>query len=205
MGAPLRLRLRALPQVRRRNVDNRSRARARSPLTVTPDLIRGPASSLLLAPDRLSFGGSIVFIRITASLALVCASTLPVGAPVFAAAAAAPATSGGSCAALKADYAHVEKMMASRSADGFTDDSAPRATMRAAQDTADLTRAQLIVTLMQANHCALPDHAASELTYMLPAMTCKTDEMKGTASPPSCKMQDWQPIGSDASEAADQK
>lgn len=121
--------------------------------------------------------------------------------PAFAAPAAGVA-SGGTCAALKGDYAHVEKLMASRSADGLTDDSAPRATMRAAQDTADLTRAQLIVTLMQANHCTLPNHAASEMTYLLPAMTCKTDEMKGTASPPSCKMQDWQPMGSSSTDSA---
>jgi hypothetical protein len=132
-------------------------------------------------------------LRTISAGALVAAALIPSQMLVAAAPAAPTAASGGTCAALRADYANIEKVMAGRSADELTDDSAPRATMRAAQDTADLTRAQLIITLMQANHCALPDHAASDVTYLVPAMTCKTDQMKGTASPPSCKIENWQP------------
>lgn len=88
--------------------------------------------------------------------------------------------------------------MAVRWAEGLADDSAPRATMRAAQDTADTAKAQLIVTLMQANHCALPNHAVASTTYMMPAMTCRTDRLKSNdaTTPESCKMENWQPLSS---------
>jgi len=135
-----------------------------------------------------------MFWRTISAAALLCA-VLDISSSISEAT-AAPASSSsspGMCASLKGEYTQIEKRMAERSAEGLIDDSAPRATMRAAQDTADLNRAQLVITLLQASHCALPDHAASEMTYLLPAMTCRADRLKAGPDAPSCKMETWQP------------
>ena len=50
----------------------------------------------------------------------------------------------------------------------------------------------MIITLMQAHHCTLPDHAASIKRYFSPALTCSTDRLK-SQEPESCKTENWQP------------
>jgi hypothetical protein len=123
--------------------------------------------------------------------ALLGAAIIPAQSSTAAPVASSASSSGGVCAALRSDYAQIERMMASRSASGLLDDSAPRETMRAAQDTADISRAQVIISLMQANKCGLPDHAPTSITYLSAALTCRADRMKSSDAP-SCKMEDWQ-------------
>ncbi|MBA3942140.1 MAG: hypothetical protein C0520_13100 [Sphingopyxis sp.] len=94
---------------------------------------------------------------------------------------------------MTADYDQLEKAMASRWADSIGDNSAPRATLRAMEDANSLSQGSIVVTLMQANRCALPDHAPSIKRYLGAALTCSTDRLKGGADVPSCKMESWQP------------
>jgi hypothetical protein len=52
------------------------------------------------------------------------------------------------------------------------DDSAPRATMRAARITAEMAAIQANITLMIANHCPLPDLPMSSSVYEGAAIEC---------------------------------
>jgi len=115
------------------------------------------------------------------------ASLLTLGSP----ATAQPVA--GKCAALAADYEQIEKAMASRWTDSLGDNSAPRATLREMEDANGLAQAQIILTLMQANRCPLPDHAPSLKRYVTAALACSTARLKGSSEAPECKMETWQP------------
>ena len=78
-------------------------------------------------------------------------------------------------------------------AEGIGDDSAPRQTNRDVENSNSLLRASMVLTLMQAHHCALPDHSPSMATYLSPALSCVTDRLKGTSEPPTCNQATWQP------------
>ena len=99
------------------------------------------------------------------------------------------------CEGLARDWRSVEYELAENYADGVTDDSAPRATMRAVQDQNALLKAQIALALMRDNKCTLPKRAPSSLTYMLPAMTCKTEKLKGNYKAPACDASTWTPMG----------
>jgi hypothetical protein len=99
----------------------------------------------------------------------------------------------GKCARLGADFDQVEKALASRWANSIADNSAPRATVREMENANDLSRASMIITLMQANKCALPDHAPSLKRYLSAALTCATERLKSGPEAPACKMETWQP------------
>jgi hypothetical protein len=108
---------------------------------------------------------------------------------------AAPAKPLSICEGLARDWKSVEYELADNYADGVTDDSAPRATMRAVQDQNALLKAQIALALMRDNKCPLPKRAPSSLTYMIPAMTCKTEKLKGNYKAPACDYSTWTPIG----------
>jgi hypothetical protein len=108
------------------------------------------------------------------AVALVSLLTLP---SIAAAQSAAPA---GRCAALTDDWKSGEMELADNEAAGLSDDSAPRATMRATQDVATYTRASLILNLMEANHCSLPARAPAATTYLSAALDCRLARMKAT-------------------------
>ena len=108
---------------------------------------------------------------------------------------AAPAKPMSICEGLARDWKSVEYELANNYADGITDDSAPRATMRAVQDQNALLKAQIALSLMRDNKCPLPKRSPSSLTFMLPAMTCKTEKLKGNYKAPQCDSATWAPIG----------
>jgi hypothetical protein len=115
------------------------------------------------------------------------------------AAPAAPATPSGICPSLAREYDGIEKSLASTYAEGIGDDSAPRETNRQVENSNDLMRASMVLTLMQAHHCSLPDHSPSAIRYLSPALSCATDRLKGVSQPPSCDQSTWQPISADKS------
>lgn len=134
-----------------------------------------------------------MFIRSVTALALLSASVF--AGP--AAAIAAPTTaspSSGACSGLASAYDGVEKSLALTYAEGVGDNSAARETNRQMENANDLAKASMILTLMQAHHCAMPNHAPSMATYISSALTCATDRLKGVSDAPSCKMDTWQPI-----------
>jgi hypothetical protein len=89
----------------------------------------------------------------------------------------------------------VEYDLAESYAEGVTDNSAPRATMRAARDQDSLLKAQIALSLMRENKCTLPKRVPSSLTYMLNAMKCQTEKLKGNYKSTECDYSTWTPIG----------
>lgn len=118
-------------------------------------------------------------------------------APMPAQAAVAPAarpSANGRCQALKVDWTAIEKELASIAAADFSDDSAPRATMRAIQTNNQLTLAQMTLTMMQAAGCSLPSEPPSEQQYLTSALDCRTERLKGVEKPTSCDRATWKPL-----------
>jgi hypothetical protein len=116
------------------------------------------------------------------------------GAALFAfASPASGQPAAGKCTALTSDYDQIEKAMASRWTDSLGDNSAPRATLREMEDSNGLAQAQIILTLMQANRCPLPDHAPSLKRYLSAALACSTARLKSSSEAAECKMETWQP------------
>lgn len=125
-------------------------------------------------------------------------AALIVASPCFAQSAqravAAPKPAG-KCEALARDWKAIEFEMADNYAAGVTDDSAPRATMRAAQDQVSLLRAEITLQLMRDFRCPLPSRAPSRMTYSLDAMKCRTEQLKGNSKAPECDYSTWTPLG----------
>jgi hypothetical protein len=131
-----------------------------------------------------------MFLRSLSGFGLFCACAI--SAPAFGAPLSAPVATGSVviCAKLASDYDQVEKSLAMTEAEGIGDNSAPRETSRQVEQSNFLARASMALTLMQAHHCTLPDHAPSVIRYLSSALTCTTDRLK-TSQPDSCKMEDW--------------
>lgn len=129
---------------------------------------------------------------------LMVAGSSPVVAQTRASATAVPAA--GVCAALASTYDGASKELATNSAEGIGDNSAPRATLRALEDSNTLAEAKMTLDLMRDHHCPMPKSAPARIFYLLPALTCANDRMKasGSVSPASCDQQTWQRAGQSA-------
>lgn len=134
-----------------------------------------------------------MLIRTLSALTLAGASIFALPSSSIAAPAAAPAAAAGVCSKLAADYDQIDKALALTFAEGVGDNSAPRETNRQIENANYLSRASMMLTLMAAHHCSMPDHAPSDARYMTPALTCATDMIKTGADAPSCKTDNWQP------------
>lgn len=132
-----------------------------------------------------------MFLRATSAAALLCAALVPEAAIAAPATTPAPVVNG-ICSKLAADYDQVDKSLALTFAEGVGDNSAPRDTSRKIEESNELSRASMMLTLMEAHHCPLPDHAPSETRYMSNALTCSTDILRSGADAPSCKTDTWQ-------------
>jgi hypothetical protein len=98
---------------------------------------------------------------------------------------------------LAVQWTGLEQDLAEDHAEGITDNSAPRATLRAQRETNILLRAQMLIGMMKDAKCSLPKSPPSYVTYALPALTCRTDMMKSYSSkelPASCDRKKWTPI-----------
>jgi hypothetical protein len=115
--------------------------------------------------------------------------------PAPAPAAAAPAKPLSTCEGLARDWRSAEVTLAKNDIEELADNSAPRATMRAIRDNNALQLASITLTLMASNKCPLPKRAPSEVTYMLPAMECRTEQLKGNYKAPQCDSSTWKPLG----------
>lgn len=117
---------------------------------------------------------------------------LPASMPAVAQAGAAHAATG-TCAALMSTYDGASKDMAGNFADSVGDNSAPRATLRAMEDSNSLAQAKIALDLMRDNRCPLPKQAPAAAWYMSAALTCENDRLKaaGAESPPSCDRSKW--------------
>ena len=127
-------------------------------------------------------------IAISALVSAACISAPTVAAPTAGTSAAGSPV----CSKLAADYDQVDKALALTFAEGLGDNSAPRDTTCKIEESNDLSRASMMLTLMQAHHCPMPDHAPSDTRYMSDALTCATDMLRSGAEAPSCKTDTWQ-------------
>lgn len=122
---------------------------------------------------------------------LVITATTPVHAQTAAVPAVAPKPS--VCAALAEDWKRFEMNVATRFADGVGDNSAPRATLRAIEESNDLLKANMTLQLMRENKCALPKSAPSGAGYISAALDCSTQRLKVgyEASKAVCDRANW--------------
>ena len=111
---------------------------------------------------------------------------------------AGPAPTAGTCSRLALTYDGVSKDLASNFAEGLGDNSAPRATLRAIEDSNSLTQAHMALDLMRDYHCPMPKDAPASAYYLSAALTCDTDRLKakGSDTPDSCDRSKWQRAGS---------
>lgn len=100
----------------------------------------------------------------------------------------------GACAGLVLQWDSIEKELAERQAEGLVDNSAPRATLREMQNSNDLSRAQMILTMMQSGRCSLPDSPPRYIVYFSNALACQTARIKGTKDAPECVRSSWKKI-----------
>jgi hypothetical protein len=107
---------------------------------------------------------------------------------------AAPA---GTCATLMRQYDGASMDLAANFTSSLADDSAPRATMRAMEDSNALATAKIALDLMRDNRCPLPKSAPNTASYLTAALACRTDRIKATGAetPESCKRENWKPLG----------
>jgi hypothetical protein len=113
--------------------------------------------------------------------------------PARSAAAAAPA---GKCERLAREWKGIEYRMADRHADEIGDNSAPRATLRAMEESNNLAEASMILSFMRDGRCALPSHPPSYISYFGAALECHTAILGGAkADDAKCDREKWTRVG----------
>jgi hypothetical protein len=120
---------------------------------------------------------------------ILIALLLSVPLPALAQPAGAPAPN--RCAALATDYDMIERRMAAREANAVGDNSAARGAVREAEETNDLARAQIVLTLLQHGRCPMPDHAPSADRYLGAATACAEARLREGPNAPVCNMANW--------------
>lgn len=98
------------------------------------------------------------------------------------------------CEVLANDWKSVEYGLAMNNARSIGDNSAPRATLRAMEDSNELAKAQMTLQLMSDNKCPLPSRAPSWTTYTVEAMECQTARLGGDFDSPECDFKTWKPL-----------
>ena len=114
------------------------------------------------------------------------------------------------CASLANDLEEASKKLALNVANGVGDNSAPRATMREAEDTNTLAQAKMTMDVMHNNGCKGPSFVPSASRYGLASLTCATAKQKIRNRelidrldnkfviydlPAECDTQTWKPNG----------
>jgi hypothetical protein len=132
--------------------------------------------------DRLSVVGSRArFLQVAAVGAVLLTS--PLGAQ---------ARPSNVCAEFQRALDASEKTMSALYVEGVTDNSAPRATLRAQQTANELQEVQINLLLMQQNHCSLPTRPVDPLAYMLNALQCQNERMRvAPTAETTCNQDMW--------------
>jgi hypothetical protein len=103
------------------------------------------------------------------------------------------------CKALSDAVEDGQQLLAQKQIAALGDDSAPRATMRAAEASAEYGRAQANLSLMVSLHCPAYTHPIGPDRFLNAAAQCQLAVRKPGASgvPAECKRADWKPFPSD--------
>lgn len=130
---------------------------------------------------------------IVAALSVTALPAAPLAAQAARPPAAAPSAT---CVALAADWTRIEQNLAVNLARSIADNSAPRATLRAIEDSNELTAASITLDLMREYRCPLPTSAPRSVTYLESALSCATARLSPGAgeNPPPCDRSTWTAI-----------
>lgn len=127
--------------------------------------------------------------RIILAIALTLTSSIPAMAQTTLSALGPKAST---CETLAADWKRFEMNMADRFADGIGDNSAPRSTLRAIEDSNDLLKANITLQFMRDNKCSIPKSAPSGRPYISAALVCSTQRLKSAeAAKAVCDRANW--------------
>ena len=96
------------------------------------------------------------------------------------------------CETLSAAVEDQIKKAASTFAEGITDNSAPRATMRELQIANSLSLARINLDLMVQNKCPPRKSPVDPMVYLNDALACELALQKGDKDPAACKRDTWQ-------------
>ena len=83
------------------------------------------------------------------------------------------------------------KLIAMSRAEAIGDNSAPRATLRTLEIANELQLISINVSLMTSNRCTLPSEPIHTGKYLLNALKCSTERIKGVADSPLCDTSKW--------------
>ena len=103
------------------------------------------------------------------------------------------------CADLSKAVEFQLKKAASSSAEGITDNSAPRATLRELRISNSLALVGMNLTLMAQNKCPPRQKPVNPMIYFGEALDCEIATQKGEKDSPRCKMDTWQGVIAPAS------
>lgn len=96
------------------------------------------------------------------------------------------------CETLSAAVDDQIKKAASTFAEGITDNSAPRATMRELQIANSLSLVRINLDLMVQNKCPARKSPVDPMIYLSDALACEVALQKGDKEPAACKRDTWQ-------------
>lgn len=100
------------------------------------------------------------------------------------------------CDALNSTVEDQIKKAASTVADGITDNSAPRATMRELQIANSLSLIRINLDLMAQNKCPSRKIPVDPMIYLGEALDCELALRKGENDPVACKRESWHGLSS---------
>lgn len=84
-------------------------------------------------------------------------------------------------------------------AEGFTDDSAPRATLREMRIANSLSLAQINLNIMAQNKCPPRQQPVNPMDYLTDALSCELAQQKGEKDSPACDKGNWKRLDDKAS------
>lgn len=130
-------------------------------------------------------------------IAIIACGSIAMPAQAQPARPAPPVAPSAVCAALAADWRLAEQNLAVNFASGATDNSAPRASLRAIEDSNELAVASLTFEMMKESRCPLPQRAPRVATYLSSALACETARLRaaGATNVPACDRATWTPAG----------
>jgi len=94
---------------------------------------------------------------------------------------------------------HQLKKSASDFADGITDNSAPRATLREVRTSNSLALARMNIELMGQNKCPPRTKPVDPMIYLGEALDCELATQRGEKDSPKCKLDEWRGLSSKTS------
>ena len=98
------------------------------------------------------------------------------------------------CKALMGAYDQASKLISLEDAQGIGDDSVYRAMLHELKIGNYYKVRELNLTLMQANKCPLPSDPVYPSEYMIDALSCATEQVKGNANSPKCDFNSWKRV-----------